>query len=399
MNIGIVTTWFPAGAGYVSKAYEKTFVSSGHNVFIYARGGQSRKGDTTWDRANVTWAPSKISLPTGIWEWHFRRWIRRNRIEMVLFNEQRSFQPIVVARSMGVIAGAYVDYYKQNTVEGFALYDFLVCNTKRHYSVFKWHPHCFYIPWGTDVNTFNPKNSVNGKRPLTFLVNAGWQPKNTGDRRGTLLALKAFRLVVGDCRLLVYSQVSFGEMMPEWQSAVSGDSRVELRMGTFDPFPYSEGDVYVYPSRLDGIGLTLPEAVSCGLAAIVTDSPPMTEFIKDGETGFSVKVASYLGRYDGYYWAESICCIESLASAMTQYLKNPCILEAHKKNARTFALETLDWVKNSGCLVKEVLEVPPNGATRADYVLAKKMDCQNIFGWRTVVYEVYCLVRWCCYRG
>jgi hypothetical protein len=55
MNIGIVTTWFPAGGGYVSKAYQEV-LEKNHNVFIFARGGQMMHGDLNWDLPNVTWA-------------------------------------------------------------------------------------------------------------------------------------------------------------------------------------------------------------------------------------------------------------------------------------------------------------------------------------------------------
>ena len=39
VNIAIVTNWFPAGAGYVSKSYRDSLEAQGANVFIYARGG------------------------------------------------------------------------------------------------------------------------------------------------------------------------------------------------------------------------------------------------------------------------------------------------------------------------------------------------------------------------
>ena len=39
MNIGIVTTWFESGAGYVSRQYKKILESPGNKVYIFARGG------------------------------------------------------------------------------------------------------------------------------------------------------------------------------------------------------------------------------------------------------------------------------------------------------------------------------------------------------------------------
>ena len=344
MNIGIITTWFPAGGGYVSKAYRHVLAQD-HQVFIYARGGKRYKGNPNWDHLYVTWAPRHYQ-GTGIWAWHFRQWIRRHNIQLILFNEQRHWFPLLVARKEGVITGAYVDYYTQDWVSAFRTYDFLICNTQRHFSVFSWHPQCFYIPWGTDINIFKPRETKI-KRPVTFLLNAGWELRSEHDRRGTSLALKAFQGIQGECKLLVFSQIPITQIFPQWRDLLLNDKRIEVKTGTFDPFPYTEADVYVYPSRLDGIGLTLPEAVSSGLASIATNSPPMTEFVQKGKTGLLVDVEKYLGRWDGYYWAESICSIQELKNAMQFYIDHPDVLEQHKQSARSFAERKLCWERNA----------------------------------------------------
>ena len=51
------------------------------------------------------------------------------------------------------------------------------------------------------------------------------------------------------------------------------------------PGLYHLGDVYVYPSRLDGVGLTVGEALACGLPVITTENGPMDEFVEDGFNG------------------------------------------------------------------------------------------------------------------
>lgn len=346
MNIAIVTTWFPAGAGYVSKAYQHVLEKE-HNVFIYARGGEVMKGHPDWDYPNVTWAPQHYN---GIKTKCFLKWLKKNKIDVAFFNEQRYWKPVLEARKAGFCIGAYIDYYTQETVPAFEIYDFLICNTKRHFSVFDWHPNAYYVPWGTDIEKYKPNSEQNTTVP-TFIISAGWQPMKNLDRRGSLLALKAFNKVRGDCKLIVYSQVNKNEFSKTWQS-LTNDRRIEIRTGTFDPFPYCDGDVYLYPSRLDGIGLTLPEAISSGLAAITTANAPMNEFVKDNYNGFLVNVEKYLGRSDGYYWAESICEIDCLAYAMQKYLDNPIILKEHKENARIIAVENLDWIINSNMLSK-----------------------------------------------
>lgn len=340
MVIGIVTAWFPSGAGSVSKAYVEALIRD-HEVYIYARGGNKVVGLPQWDYNYVHWAPYHTY---GIRITDFVKWIKINKIDVLFFNEQRYWKPVLVAKKLGVIVGAYVDYYTQNTVDAFAVYDFLICNTKRHYSVFSWHKNCFYVPWGTDIEKYKPV-LPRPPRTLTFVHNMGWQGMSKLDRRGTIFVLRAFRRLPGDCRLLLFSQRKLNDCLPLIQEYIKSDSRIKFIYGTFDPVPYTEGDVFVYPSRLDGIGLTLPEALSCGLPAITTDAPPMNEFVKENENGQLVKIDKFLGRSDGYYWPESICNENSLFEAMTKYFDKET-LEHHSSNARRMAISELNWTNN-----------------------------------------------------
>lgn len=352
MNIGIVTTWFPSGGGYVAKAYRE-ILSKEHRVFIYARGGKKMKGDPNWDDADVTWAPYHYN---GIKTKHLIHWATRNRIDILFFNEQRYWKPVIEAKKANFCVGAYIDYYKQSTIKAFELYDFLICNTKRHYSVFSWHPNAYYIPWGTDVEKFKP-NLLKEKRITTFLISAGNEGEYGEDRKGVSLAIEAFQKVKGDCRLLIYSQLALERCLPNWHEQITQDPRISFIHGTFDPFPFSEGDVYVYPSRLDGIGLSLPEALSCGLPAITTNSPPMNEFVMDGVNGTLIDVEKYLGREDGYYWAESICSIELLSKAMKLYVDFNNLANEQGERSRAYVIENLDWERNAFKLNKIFSEI------------------------------------------
>lgn len=336
MNIGIVSVWGPTGAGHVSKAYERVLQKE-HNVFIYARGGPGGKGDPHWELPNVSWAPFH-PCTTGIYSGHFSNWVQKHAINIVIFNEQRHWSGVVLARKLGLIIGAYVDYYTADTVPFFGLYDFLICNTKRHYSVFDWHPQVYYCPWGTDPGTYKPADE-RLERPITFLISAGWDGAYASaqpwmDRRGAGITMQTFRRMTADCRLIVLSQLPLDKCPEQWQAAVRSDSRIEFRVGTFDPFPYQLGDVYVYPSRLDGIGLTLPEALSCGLPAITTDSAPMNEFVTHQVNGLLIPTMAYRARPDGYYWPESLCDEGSLAMGLRYYLDNPTMIAEHGANAR-----------------------------------------------------------------
>jgi 1,2-diacylglycerol 3-alpha-glucosyltransferase len=352
MNIGLVTTWFPSGAGFVSKAYERA-LSHKNNIFIFARGCKPQV-DSEWNGKNVTWASVHPCI-TGVYSKEFKKWIETNNISTVLFNEQRHWEIIKFAKGMNLIVGAYIDYYTADTVPFFNLYDFLICNTKRHFKVFKNHPQVVYCPWGTNIKEYTPSKSL-ASRPLTFLISAGWdgayaKDADWLDRRGAGLTLRAFSKLKGECKLIVLSQVELESCPLDWSEIVNSDSRIKFMVGSFSPTPYNLGDIYVYPSRLDGIGLTLPEAISSGLPAITTNSPPMTEFVIDEFNGKLIQVEDFRGRPDGYFWAESICSEKSLIDAMSYYINNQDQILIHSSNSREFAIENLDWEKNSAFLI------------------------------------------------
>ena len=353
MNIGIVTAWFDRGAGYVARAYAEA-LRQGHNISIYARGKlQADPEDAYWNWQDVFRASPHPS-DKGVYKGEFVRWLEDRRLDAVIFNEQRRWDAVVWARECGVRVGAYVDYYTQETVPLFDLYDFLMCNTRRHHGVFLQHPQAHYWPWGTDTAVFAPGSDfLSEKRPLTFFANAGLEGSFDAwgmahNRRGTSFALKAFAFVKEDVRLVVHSQLPLSECSTEWQELVQGDPRISFREGTVrPPGLYHLGDVYVYPSKLDGLGLTLPEAMACGLAPITTDTPPMNEFVSDHETGRLVRVREYRGRADGYYWPESYCDIEHLAQVISDYARNPADVRKHRQAARRYAEERLSWKKNA----------------------------------------------------
>jgi 1,2-diacylglycerol 3-alpha-glucosyltransferase len=366
LNIGLITTWFSSGAGYVSRNYQH-LLAQDHEVYIYARGEFQGKRDSRWNNPNVTWAPYHPSI-TGIYHFHYLNWLKSRKIDLVLFNEQRFWDTVVFTRKLGILCGAYVDYYTANTIPFYNLFDFLICNTKRHYSQFSTHPQCIYIPWGFEEGIFKPKTATINET-ISFLISAGWTGAHARtaswlDRRGCGLLLNIFKKVKGDCRLLVFSQAPLEKCPQDWQEPVKNDPRITFTSGTFEPFPYANGDVYIYPSRLDGLGLTLSEALVCGLPAITTNSPPMNEFVQDQYNGLLVDVKEYHGRPDGYYWAESICDEDSLVNAIEFYIQNPEKVIQHGKNALEYAKNNLNWSKN--------------GAGLSDWVTNQKiLTCQS----------------------
>lgn len=363
MNIGIVSTWFERGAAYVSRQY-RDVLREHHNVFIYARGGEEQaRGDPEWDGPEVFWARRTFSLSSTHFSLReFRKWLMREKIDLVLFNEQRWWPPVWLCREMGVRTAAYIDYYTEETIPFFGAYDALLCNTKRHHEAFDWHPGCHYIPWGTDIELFCPREDDRSNRGTVFFHSAGMDPA----RKGTQNVLNALCQLPRSAELVIHSQVDLARALPDHRETIAtleaqGQLRV-IQRTIPAPGLYHLGDVYVYPTELEGIGLSIAEAMACGLPAVVPDCPPMSEFVESGVSGELVPVHRLTARRDGYYWPK--CQIQSsrLAEAMQRYLCSRETLEQQKKAARAWAVAHLDWGKNAKGLSKILGEVAPISA-------------------------------------
>lgn len=360
MRLGIVSTWFERGAAYVSRQYRSVLASSGYEVRIYARGGERyAKGDPVWDTSDVTWG-KRVQQPWGgtyIDRQDFEAWIRREGITILLFNEQQWWPPILWAKELGIPCVAYIDYYTEETLPFFDLYDAIICNTKRHESAFSWHRNCLFIPWGTNTSIFKPQvKKLRFSNKIVFFHSCGLAPF----RKGTDLALKAFEHTNGDSRFVLHTQRNIHDVFPDISPLIQRLQR-EGRLTIYEgdvhaPGLYHHGDVYVYPSRLEGIGLTQAEALSSGLPIIVPDTPPMNEFVTP-ENGIAVPIDRLWARADGYYWPQCVVNIESLARAMQLYVDDQAHLAAAKMAARTYATAKLDWAKNAqrlGSLLENV---------------------------------------------
>lgn len=355
MNIGIVTTWFERGAAYVSRQY-KELLSSEFSVFVYARGGESYAiGDKNWDFPEVTWGKkSKYNLLTIVDKRDFTKWLLDKKIDICFFNEQHCFLPPLLCKKMGIITACYVDYYKASTIPLFDVYDFVICNTKRHFSAFQKHPSAYYIPWGTDIDLFRPSEDKKLADSICFFHSCGMSP----DRKGTDSVIRAFFNIRHDhSKLLIHSQVTLSSFLSDEVNKMlqelckSGDAEI-VEMTIPAPGLYQKGDVYVYPTHLEGIGLSVPEAISSGLQIIVPDEAPMNEFIdQDGRNGKSVKIYRRYSRDDGYYW--SLCDVDlfDLQKIMQHYNDHYNEAIQWKQNARKYAETYLSWSDRRNVLV------------------------------------------------
>jgi glycosyltransferase involved in cell wall biosynthesis len=225
---------------------------------------------------------------------------------------------------------------------------------------------CIYIPWGTDVGLFKPINTTKlvNDSYVTFFHSAGMGGLNL--RKGTDALVKAFDELPGNSRLVIHSQVRIDKYGKDVSDIIKNNKRIEFVCQTVTaPGLYHLGDVYVYPTRLEGIGLTICEALSCGLPVITTDSPPMNEFVSQDINGDLIEVEKYTVRSDGYYWPESHISQNNLTKILNKYANDVDLVLRQKHNARNYALKHCDWAKNSSELIHYIDKLNTNKRTSA----------------------------------
>lgn len=392
MRIGIVSSWFERGAAYVSRQFMEILQQT-DEVFIYARGGEKyAKGDPKWDLDNVYWGKRTgfvTYFASYIVKGDFIRWLKTNKIEIVIFNEQHYFSPMLWCKQLGVRTVAYVDYYTENTIPFFDVYDCLICNTKRHHFAFRNHKNAQYVKWGTNIDLYKPSPERHDK--LTFFHSAGLGAY----RKGTDLLLEAFynSPYRHKAKLVVHTQTSLTKKNPQLEDIIKPmleEGSLEIIEGTVSaPGLYYKGDVYVYPSRLDGLGLSLMEAISSGMACIITDNAPMNEFVEDS-FGSLIDVDYYFCRSDAYYWPISVVSINKLSEVISDYILGKYDVGSMKVKAREYAIDQLDFKKNFSVL-HDILEQTQSGKT--DKVLASKIQAYDrviinrIMYWLFLIYQ------------
>jgi len=122
-------------------------------------------------------------------------------------------------------------------------------------------PNSEYIPIPVDV-----KWKLR-ERARVFVHNAG--NGGLGGRNGTRELLLAMQHVKSPIKLIVRSQIPMKQI---------DDPRIEYRIGHFDDI-WSEGDVFIFPEKFNGLSLPLQEAFASGMAVMAADRFPMNSWL------------------------------------------------------------------------------------------------------------------------
>lgn len=343
LRIGLVSIWFERGQAYVTKTL-RDVLARHQATFVLARTGGvygQAKLETQgfWDVPNLTVHPDYRIPPSKLTEW-----IRQNRLDAVVFNEEYDWDLVRAAKSAGVKVLTYLDYYKESWKPLMFLYDGVLCSTLRTFYLVRDVCEAHYVGWAVDTDLFRPREGASGEGDkFTFFHNAGWLGINY--RKMTPAVIEAFDRVSHDlpgATLLVHAQAELERLPPRVVRIVHENPRITYGVETVPaPGLYHQGRILLFPTKLEGLGLPLLEGMACGLSAIATDAPPMNEFVRDGYNGLLVRVARTETRADNIAFPETIVDLNHLAHRMLELGRDEVRVKEMGSNARRYALEHL----------------------------------------------------------
>ncbi|HEX6117135.1 MAG TPA: glycosyltransferase family 4 protein [Solirubrobacterales bacterium] len=294
MRVGISSWWFNRGQAVVGRHLRSAFDSLGHETRVLARptrGGNIRPAfiDRTgvWDQPGVTEA-SDYLIP----ERELLDWARETGIEVACFDQNYQFDEIAALRASGVrTVGRFVwEQFSAEHVEGAkrafdVVYSMHAAERERYAGLGIESPR---VHWGVHPELLEFPAPPKEKGLVRFMFPGGFMSK----RKPIGPVLEAFRQTRDErFRLIVKAQVD--RKAPKVEKAAKRDSRIEL---ITEDLPtdehlrlFASAHVSLAPSRWEGLGLHLYEAMAFAIPTVVNDSAPMNEVVRDGENGLLVR--------------------------------------------------------------------------------------------------------------
>ncbi len=240
-----------------------------------------------WDQPDVT-AASSFETPYA----EYAAWVEDNSIDLILCDQNYQFEELARLRARGVrVIGRFVweHFTEEHLAPAREAYDVVYSVTKCEQERYGgWGLETPRVPWGIHPELLAVRARHSDDGLVRFVFPGGF----LGHRKPAEPVIEAFSAARGDnLRLLVKAQVErtrLKQILP----LIEADSRIELRLAD-DPWPehleaIAANDVSISPSRWEGLGLPLYEAVAFGMPTIANDDPPMNEVIVDGENGLLV---------------------------------------------------------------------------------------------------------------
>lgn len=299
MRVGIVSKWYASGQGVVSRQLRSAIDQLGHETVVLARPGRGPRAArhaSGVDELDPVWSGPGVSEASAheISEAEYRAWADDHGLELILCDENYQFRELASLRRTGIrVVGRFVwESFSPADADGAgraydAIYSLTRCEQRRYREIGIESP---YVRWGIHPELLEVERPSRDDDFVRYIFPCSF----FGPRRPVGEVLTAFRAVAGEqLRLLITAQLP--RRSEQLRKAAARDPRIELELSEQPTAEYlaqfAACDVCLAPSRWEGLGVPLFEAIALGLPIITNDAPPMNEMVTDGINGLLTRSA------------------------------------------------------------------------------------------------------------
>ena len=181
---------------------------------------------------------------------------------------------------------------------------------------------------GVDTTTFHPLPRSHPNTPFRLLYVGNWSERKGVDLLGPILR------ELGDGFELAYTADRAGRHtrypLPDNARCLGRLDAEGLRQA------YAQADALIFPSRLEGLPLTVLEATACGLPVVAADTSSLPEVVEHGKSGLLCMVNN----------------VAAFAAAARNLAEDLALWQAMRQGARQRAEELFDISHQVGRWVK-----------------------------------------------
>jgi glycosyltransferase involved in cell wall biosynthesis len=208
------------------------------------------------------------------------------------------------------------------------------------------------VPEGVDPEVFRPRETPRGEGPFRFLCVGKWE-----QRKATDLLVDAFCEEFAAAEPVELVMHCWNPWVPSFdlEASVTRARRGRTtRVVASRPVPgerladlYNEADAFVLPTRAEGWGLPIVEAMACGLPVIVTNYSAPADYLDD-VIAYPIRVEKLVDVYDPFFFPEGSAAgqwaqpdVAHLRSLLRHVYEHPA--EAREKGRRAREVVCSRW--------------------------------------------------------